>query len=267
MRAFRIEDALPPCGFFNVGRRMTSVDVLGLRPRLDRVVDRILAPFEPAAVVDGGPLPTHQVGVEPCLACTPAGPAIEGDPLVRGNADLLPDGRDLRVGAHRVVHVAVMLHVVGIRATVAPDVTGDPARGVDVVVAADLADLLVPGPDADQSGVLLVGKDLLRLVDVDDDLRAQRNLDTERRDRRGLADDRPEPVARPDPPAVPAGARAELVDAGVAQDHRRPAGCDLSGPSSRPLLVGVAFGVAAIKDDRGVAGDSERTQSLLELLR
>src|SRR5439155_9851335 len=171
--------------------------------------------------------------------------AIGGDPLVRGDADLLPDGRDLRVGAHRVVHVAVMLHVVGIRATVAPDVTGDPARGVDVVVAADLADLLVPGPDADQSGVLLVGKDLLRLVDVDNDLRAQRNLDTERRDRRGLADDRLERVARPDPPVVAAVEQADVVDAGVAQDHRRSARRDLPGPASRPLLVGVAFGGAA----------------------
>src|SRR5712691_4607289 len=28
-------------------------------PRLDRIVDRILAPFEAAAVMDGGPLPTH----------------------------------------------------------------------------------------------------------------------------------------------------------------------------------------------------------------
>src|SRR2546421_51390 len=160
---------------------MTSVDVLGLRPRLDRVVDRTLPQFEPAAVVDGGLLPTHQIGVEPCLACTPAGPAVEGDPLVRCDADLLPDGRDLRVGAHRVVHVAVMLHVVGVRATVAPDVTGDPASRADVVGAADLS--------------------------------------------------------------------------------------DLPGPSSRPLLVGVAFGVAAIEDDRGVAGDSERAQGLLELLR
>src|SRR3989442_3736502 len=160
-----------------------------------------------------------------------------------------------------------MLHVVGTRATVAPDVTGDPPGRVDVVVTADLADVLVPGPDADQSGMLPVGKDLLRLVDVHDDLRAQRNLDTERRDRRGLADDRLERVARPDPPVVAAVEQADIVDAGVAQDHRRPAGCDLPGPSSRPLLVRVAFGVAAIEDDRCVAGDSERAQGLLELLR
>src|SRR5207244_3709758 len=46
-------------------------------PGLDRVVDRVLAPLEPAAVVDGDPRPTHQVRVEPGLACSPAGPAIE----------------------------------------------------------------------------------------------------------------------------------------------------------------------------------------------
>src|SRR5947208_6110725 len=139
--------------------------------RLDRVVDRILAPFEPAAVVDGDPLPTHQVGVKPGLACPPPGPAIEGDPLVSGDAGLLPVGRDLRIRSHRVVHVAVVLHVVRVRAAIPPDVTGDPAGSTDVVVAADLADVLVPSPDADESGILPVGQDLLGLVDVDDELR------------------------------------------------------------------------------------------------
>src|SRR5437879_12477179 len=100
---------------------MASVDVLGLRPRLDRVVDRILAPFEPAAVVDGGLLPTHQVGVEPCLACTPAGAAVEGDPLVWGDADLLPDGRDRRVGARRAVRVSLVTQGVRVWSTVTPD--------------------------------------------------------------------------------------------------------------------------------------------------
>src|SRR5439155_8301864 len=39
------------------------------------------------------------------------------------------------------------------------------------------------------------------------------------------------------------------------------------GPTSRPLLVGIAFGIAAVDDDSGVVSDSERAQGLLELLR
>ena len=49
---------------------------------LDRVVDRILAPLEPAAVVDRDPRPGLEVGVEPGLAGAPAGAAVERDPLV-----------------------------------------------------------------------------------------------------------------------------------------------------------------------------------------
>src|SRR4051812_42419301 len=52
------------------------------QPDLDRVLDRILAPFEPTAVVDSDPLPTLKVGVEPGLTRAPACAAIEGDPFV-----------------------------------------------------------------------------------------------------------------------------------------------------------------------------------------
>jgi hypothetical protein len=37
--------------------------------------------------------------------------------------------------------------------------------------------------------------------------------------------------------------------------------------TSRPLLVGVSLGIAAVEDDRGVVGDSERPQRSLELAR
>src|SRR5262249_53194421 len=40
---------------------------------LDRVVHRVRAPLEPAAVVDRDPRPAHDVGVEPRLARPPAG--------------------------------------------------------------------------------------------------------------------------------------------------------------------------------------------------
>src|SRR6266568_6606951 len=96
-------------------------------PHLDRVADRILAPLEPTAVVDGDPRPIHQVRVEPGLARAPAGAAVEGDPLVGGDARVYPVRRDLRVGPHRVVDVAVVLHVVRIRTAVSPDVAGGPA--------------------------------------------------------------------------------------------------------------------------------------------
>src|SRR6266508_166738 len=183
-------------GASSVGRTRTERRPQPLRGDLvrglsdfDRVVDRIPAPLEPAAVVHGDPLPTQEVGVEPGLACPPAGTAIERNPLVRDDAGLFPVGRDLRVGAHRVVHVAVVLHVVGVRAAVAPHVACDPPGRADVVVAADLADVLVPCPDADESRLFLVGENLLGLVDVDDDLRVQRDLDAERADRRRFTQD------------------------------------------------------------------------------
>ncbi len=72
-----------------------------------------------------------------------------------------------------------MLHVVGVGAAVTPDVAGDPARGNDVVVAAALADVLVPGADADEGGAVGIGEDLFGFVDVDDELRALRDSDSE----------------------------------------------------------------------------------------
>src|SRR5205823_2126116 len=95
--------------------------------RFDRVVQPVSAPLEPAAVVDRDPVPSHQVRVEPGLARAPAGAAIERDPLVGGDAGLLPVGGDFRVRTHRVVDRAVVLHVVGVTAAVAPDIAGDPA--------------------------------------------------------------------------------------------------------------------------------------------
>src|SRR6476646_2250512 len=87
---------------------------------LDRVVDRVLAPLEPATVIDRDPPPILEIGVEPRLARTPAGAAVEGDPLVGGDAGLGPVGRDLRVRPHRVVDVPVVLHVIGVGAAIAP---------------------------------------------------------------------------------------------------------------------------------------------------
>src|SRR4249919_3249614 len=123
---------------------------LDRQPDLDRVVDRILAPLEPAAVVHRDPLPTLEIGIEPGLAGTPAGAAVERDPLVGSDPGFLPVGRDLRVGTHGVVDVAVVLHVVGVGPAVAPDIALDPAGRADVVVAADVTDVLAPGPDADE---------------------------------------------------------------------------------------------------------------------
>src|SRR6478609_8758438 len=63
---------------------------------LDRVVDRVLAPLEPAAVIDRDPIPALEIGVEPRLAGPPARPAVERDPLVRRDPGLRPVGCDLR---------------------------------------------------------------------------------------------------------------------------------------------------------------------------
>ena len=75
-----------------------------------------------------------------------------------------------------------------------------------------------------------------------------------------------ERVARPNPRVVAAVEQADVVDAGVAQDHRRARGGDLPGSTPRPLLVGVALGVAAVEDDRRVVGDAERAHGGIELL-
>src|SRR5215469_1826290 len=111
---------------------------------LDRVRLGVLAPFEPAAVVDGGVWPAHELGVEPGFACAPACAAVEGDPFVWADAGVVPVGCDFGVWAHGVVEVAVVLHVVGVAAAVAPDIAGDPPGGADVVVAGAFADVFVP---------------------------------------------------------------------------------------------------------------------------
>jgi hypothetical protein len=72
-------------------------------------------------------------------------------------------------------------------------------------------------------------------------------------------------VAGLDPGVVAAVEQADVVDAAVAEDQRRTARGDLPGPASRPLLVGVAFRIAAVEDHRGVVGDAERAQRRLEL--
>ena len=224
---------------------------------LDRVVDRVLAPLEPAAVVDRDARPVLEVRVEPGLAGPPAGAAVERDPLVGRDPGLGPVGRDLGVRPHRVVDVAVVLHVVGVGAAVAPDVALDPARRADVVVAADVADVLAPRADADEGRAVGVGDDLLGLVDVDDDLRAAagsapRSSATGVGSRGSVSSGLP----GPDPPVVAAIEQPHVVDAGVAQDHQRPGRRDLAGPTARPLLVGLALGVAAVDDDGRVVGDA-----------
>ncbi len=175
--------------------------------------------------------------------------------------------RDLGVGPHRVVDVAVVLHVVGVRAAVAPDIAGDPPRRADVVVAADPADVLLPRPDADESRAVAVGQDLLGLREVHDDLGVLRDRQAEGRHRGGLADDRLDRVAGPDPPVVAAVEQPDVVDPGVAQDHQRPRRGDLPGPPPRPLLVRVADRVAAVDDDRRVVGDAEGAHGGVDLGR
>ena len=69
------------------------------------------------------------------------------------------------------------------------------------------------------------------------------------------------------PGVVAAVEEADVVDAAVAQDQRGAGGGDLAGSASGPFLVRIAFGVAAVEDDRRVVGDAERAERRLELLR
>src|SRR5207253_1861677 len=158
-----------------------------------------------------------------------------------------------------------VLHVVGVRTAVPPDIAGNPTGWDYVVVAADRADVLLPGADADEGRMPPVGEDPLGVVDVDDDLRAARDLDTEGRDRHGLAGDCLQRITCLDPVVVSAIEQADVVDAGVTKDQGRTACGDLSGPASGPFLVGVALGIAAVEDDRGVVGDPEPAQGCLKL--
>src|SRR5205823_1840529 len=150
---------------------------------------------------------------------------------------------------------------------VAPDVARDPAGRPDVVVAADPADVLVPRPDADEGRSGRVGDDLLGLVDVDDVLRPARDRGTEGGHRDGLSLDRLERVALLDPAVVATIEQPNVVDAGVPKDQRGARRRDLPGPPAGPLLVRIAFGVAAVQDDRRRRRDAERTNGLVEHLR
>ena len=57
-------------------------------------------------VRDRDPRPGLEVRVEPGLAGSPAGAAVEGHPLVGRDARLFPVGRDLGVGPHREMSLA-----------------------------------------------------------------------------------------------------------------------------------------------------------------
>ena len=85
--------------------------------------------------------------------------------------------------------------------------------------------------------------------------------------RHGLAGRRLDRMAVADPPVVAAVEQPDVADAGVAQDQRGAGGGDLAGPTTGPLLVGVALGVAAVDDHRRVDGDPERAQRVVELGR
>src|SRR5205085_6055213 len=130
---------------------------------------------------------------------------------------------------------------------------------------ADRTDVLFPGADADEGRMLLISEDPLGVVDVDDGLRATRDRHAEGRGRHRLAEDRLQRITGLNPVVVSAIEQADVVDAGVMEDQGRTARGNLSGTASRPLLVGVALGVATIKDDSRVAGDPERAQGRLEL--
>ena len=159
-----------------------------------------------------------------------------------------------------------MLHVVGVRTAVAPDISGDAARRADVVVAADRADVLLPRAHAHESRVLLIGQDLLGLVDIDDEVGPLRDRDAETLDRRRLPDDRLQRITRLDPPVIAAVEQSDVVNPGVPQDRDGPSCGDLSGPSAGPLFVGVALCVAAVHNDRRVVADSKGPQRRVEHL-
>ncbi len=82
-------------------------------------------------------------------------------------------------------------------------------------------------------------------------------VDAERLDRLGLAMDGLDRVSGADPPVIATVEQSNIVHAGIAQDHQRTCRGDLAGTPPRPLLVGVALGVATVEDDRRVAGDPE----------
>ena len=169
-------------------------------------------------------------GVEPGLARAPPGAAVERDPLVGRDPGLGPVGRDLRVRPHRVVHVPVVLHVVRVGAAVAPHVALDPAGRLDVVVAADPADVLLPAADGDEGRAVGVGDDRLRLGQVGDELRVDRDLRRRTRAPRPAGSASLERVAVADPPVVAAVEQPDVADAGVAAGSARRA----SRRSGRP---------------------------------
>ena len=74
-------------------------------------------------------------------------------------------------------------------------------------------------------------------------------------------------VPGPNPRVVAAVEHADVSDTAVVQDQSGARGRDLPGPPSRPLLVGVAFRVPAVEDDRRVMRDPEPAQGCVQLIR
>src|SRR4029079_1662792 len=114
-----------------------------------------------------------------------------------------------------------------------PDVAGNASRGLDVVVTAHLADVLAPGPDTDEGRCRGIGDDLLRLLDVDDDLRADGDRGSEGRQGGGRPQRRLELVPRLHPVVVSAVEQADVFDAAVREDECGAGGGDLARAAAR----------------------------------
>ena len=127
--------------------------------------------------------------------------------------------------------------------------------------------MFIPGPNTDQSRTIGVGDNLLGFVDVHDDLGAGGNGGSKRCDRRGCAQRGFQLVPGGDPCVVATIENSKVVDASVVENHRRTCSGDLTCPASRPLLIGVAFGVTAVENDGGVFGDTQRPHRFVNGLR
>src|ERR1700674_4843036 len=160
-----------------------------------------------------------------------------------------------------------MLHVVCVGTTIAPHVAGDPPFRHDVVVAAHPANVFLPGPYADEGGMVGIGEDFLRFGDVDEELWPLGDWCAKLPRWRRAPWPRFEPVSGPYPSVVTAVQDPDVSDPGIAQDQRSAAGGNLAGPPSRPFVLGVAFRVATVQNYGRVVCNAEGAKCCLELSR
>ncbi len=115
---------------------------------------RIIAPFEPATIINRYTRPAHKPGIKPCFTTPPSCTTIKGKMFVRSNTSFNPDIRGLTVFPYCKIKVPVVFHMIGITSAIGKDCSGNASLGFYIVISAYLSNILCPASDTNEFCIL-----------------------------------------------------------------------------------------------------------------